>query len=135
MSNQVLWTSTIPANPTIFHERLSMETPFFQKWIAAPRSLSYYFCALMQLGRIIIFPIKSLDGVSLESAVITAGGILENDRIYAIYDTEGKVVNGKRTAKIHEMRCAFDGAIREIRLWTNADTAQQQFQLDNPGSW
>ena len=44
----------------------------------------------MQLGRITIFPIKSLDGVPVETARITSGGILENDRIYAIYDTDGK---------------------------------------------
>ena len=49
---------------------------------------------LMQLGRIIIFPIKSLDGFLVESARFTGGGILENDRVFAIYDTAGKVVNG-----------------------------------------
>jgi MOSC domain-containing protein len=70
----------------------------------------------MQLGRIFIFPIKSLDGVSLESARVTGGGILENDRAYAIYDADGKVVNGKRTARVHELRCAFDPQIREVRL-------------------
>ncbi|HEV2455075.1 MAG TPA: MOSC N-terminal beta barrel domain-containing protein, partial [Verrucomicrobiae bacterium] len=65
-------------------------------------------CALMQLGRIIIFPIKSLDGHLVESARFTAGGILENDRVFAIYDSSGKVVNGKRTPRIHELRCAYD---------------------------
>lgn len=85
---------------------------------------------LMQLGRIIIFPIKSLDGFSVESTRFTAGGILENDRIFAIYDSAGKVVNGKRTPRIHELRCVFDLAVREIRLWPNGETSQQ-FQLDD----
>ena len=62
----------------------------------------------MQLGRITIFPIKSLPGIPVETARITGGGILENDRIYAIYDAEGKVVNGKRTPRVHELRCEFD---------------------------
>ncbi|HEX3624114.1 MAG TPA: MOSC N-terminal beta barrel domain-containing protein [Verrucomicrobiae bacterium] len=84
----------------------------------------------MQLGRIIIYPIKALDGVLVESARFTAGGILENDRVYAIYDTDGKVVNGKRTPRIHELRCAFDPLFRELRLWPNGQTPQQ-FQLDN----
>lgn len=84
----------------------------------------------MQLGRIIIFPIKSLDGLVVESARFTAGGILEHDRVFAIYDAAGKVVNGKRTAKIHELRCTFDAAIREVQLWPNGQTPQQ-FQLDN----
>ncbi|HEV2319590.1 MAG TPA: MOSC N-terminal beta barrel domain-containing protein [Verrucomicrobiae bacterium] len=86
--------------------------------------------APMQLGRITIFPIKALDGVPVESARFTAGGILVNDRVFAIYDTAGKVMNGKRTPRIHELRCAFDAPIREVRLWPNGQTPQQ-FQLDN----
>ena len=85
----------------------------------------------MRVGRISIFPIKSLDGVLVESARLTVGGILENDRVFAIYDSEGKVVNGKRTARIHELRSAFDPGIREVRLWPNGQTTQQ-FQLDAP---
>ena len=85
----------------------------------------------MRLGQITIFPIKSLDGVSLEAARITGGGILENDRIYAIYDADGKVVNGKRTPRVHELRCAFDPEIREVRLRPNGENPQKQFQLDD----
>ncbi|HTR40617.1 MAG TPA: MOSC N-terminal beta barrel domain-containing protein [Pseudomonadales bacterium] len=85
----------------------------------------------MQLGRIFIFPIKSLDGVSVDSAKFTAGGILENDRVFAIYDAEGKVVNGKRTARVHDLRSQFDPQIREVRLWQK-DESPAQFQLDNP---
>jgi MOSC domain-containing protein len=85
----------------------------------------------MQLGRITIFPIKSLDGVSIETIRVTSGGILGNDRTYAIYDATGKVVNGKRTARVHELRCAFDPQVREIRLWQKSESPLQ-FQLDNP---
>lgn len=85
----------------------------------------------MQLSRIFIFPIKSLDGISVSSARFTAGGILENDRVFAIYDAEGKVVNGKRTARIHELRSEFDSPTREVRLWQKAETPVQ-FQLDHP---
>ena len=38
----------------------------------------------MHLGRIVIFPIKSLDGMVVDEAAITPGGILENDRVFAI---------------------------------------------------
>lgn len=85
----------------------------------------------MQLGRITIFPVKSLDGVSLETASVTSGGILHNDRIYAIHGADGKLVNGKRTARVHELRCEFDPQIREIRLWQNQQSPAQ-FQLDDP---
>ena len=85
----------------------------------------------MQLGRIILFPIKSLDGVSVEMARITAGGILEHDRSYAIYDSDGKVVNGKRTPRVHDLRCTFDPKITEVRL-SQKDGSPGQFQLDDP---
>ena len=91
----------------------------------------------MQLARILLFPIKSLDGFSVESASFTAGGILENDRVFAIYDRDGKVVNGKRTARVHELRSLYDSRVREVRLGPNGRTPQQ-FQLDDLtplGNW
>jgi uncharacterized protein YcbX len=86
----------------------------------------------MQLGRIQIFPIKSLDGAFVGQGRITPGGILENDRIYAIFDQDGKVVNGKRTARVHQLRCAFDSQIKEVRLWPDGGSSPLQFQLDAP---
>ncbi len=91
----------------------------------------------MYLSRIRIFPIKSLDGIAVEEARITPGGILEHDRIYAIMDSEGKVVNGKRTARVHDLRCAFAADLKEVRLWENEASAAQ-FQLGEPArlnSW
>jgi uncharacterized protein YcbX len=85
----------------------------------------------MQLGRIEIFPIKSLDGVLLEEALVTAGGILENDRIYAMLDSEGRYVNGKRLPRVHQLRCSFDASIKEVRLWQEGgETTAAQFSLD-----
>jgi len=82
------------------------------------------------LKRIEIFPVKSLDGLVLESCAITAGGILENDRVFAIVDEDGKVVNGKRTARIHQLRCTFDVRVNEIRLWPTGEiSAAAQFNL------
>jgi uncharacterized protein YcbX len=85
----------------------------------------------MHLCRIRIFPIKSLDGHAVEEARVTSGGILENDRVYAIVDRDGKVVNGKRTARVHELRCSFDAAVKEAQLWTIGG-APTQFRLDDP---
>ncbi len=87
----------------------------------------------MRLGKIQIFPIKSLDGMPIEQACITSGGILENDRVYAIFDQDGRVVNGKRTAQVHQLRCAFDAEIKEVRLWQNGESSPTQFHLDAPG--
>ena len=92
----------------------------------------------MHLGRIAIFPIKSLDGVAVEEVRITPGGILENDRVYAIVDQDGRFVNGKRTERVHQLRCSFDEGIREVRLWQSGESSQTQFRLDDPariGQW
>ena len=92
----------------------------------------------MRVSRIVIFPIKSLDGVAVQRAQLTPGGILQHDRTYAILDHDGKYVNGKRTARIHELRCEYDEAFREVRLWENGYTRAAQFCLDEPdpiGVW
>jgi uncharacterized protein YcbX len=84
----------------------------------------------VQLCRIEIFPIKSLDPVVLPECAITAGGILENDRVYAIVDLEGKVVNGKRTARVHQLRSSFSPDFKEVSLWPNGGSPTQ-FRLDD----
>ena len=43
----------------------------------------------MFLERIMVYPIKSLDGVSVMESRLTDGGILEFDRIHAIVDEKG----------------------------------------------
>ncbi|MFN3637506.1 MAG: MOSC domain-containing protein [Chloroherpetonaceae bacterium] len=68
------------------------------------------------LSRITIYPIKSLDGVSVQSASITSGGALAHDREYALFDAEGNIVNGKRTAKIHLIRAHFDESLKVVSL-------------------
>jgi uncharacterized protein YcbX len=83
------------------------------------------------LAHIEIFPIKSLDGVVLQETRITSGGFLENDRVYAIMDAEGRYVNGKRTARVHDLRCSFDASFREVRLWQTGHAAPAQFSLDD----
>lgn len=60
------------------------------------------------LTQMVIYPIKSLDGLIVDRAQISAGGALAFDRRWAIVDESGKVVNAKRTAKIHQLRSRFD---------------------------
>ena len=56
------------------------------------------------LTHLSIFPIKSLDGIAVTQAKILPSGALEHDREFALFDSNGKVVNGKRTAEIHRLR-------------------------------
>jgi uncharacterized protein YcbX len=82
------------------------------------------------LKRIEIFPIKSLDGLVLSECAITAGGILMHDRTYAIVDQEGKVVNGKRTARIHQLRSTYNTSVDEVCLKETGQSTTQQFSLE-----
>jgi uncharacterized protein len=83
------------------------------------------------LAGIYIYPIKSLDAVSITQANILASGALENDREFALFDKEGNFVNGKRYAKIHQIRSSFDFSSRRLSLAIQGSKSQNIFHLDN----
>ncbi len=87
----------------------------------------------MRLERIVIHPIKGLDGIAVGEARITPGGILENDRVFAIERGDGKFVNGKREPRVYRLRCAFDAALREVFLGVDGLANPARFALDEPG--
>ncbi|NET23838.1 MAG: MOSC domain-containing protein [Okeania sp. SIO1H5] len=59
------------------------------------------------VGRLRIYPIKSLDGCDQEQVKISSGGAFEWDRRYALVDAKGKFVNAKRFHRIHHIRTQF----------------------------
>lgn len=61
-----------------------------------------------RLARLAVYPVKSLDGKSVQSATFTAQGGLVDDRIYALVDEHGDYVNGKREPAVHRIRSGFD---------------------------
>ncbi len=99
------------------------------------------------LSQIAIYPIKSLDGLTIERSQISAGGALAFDRRWAIVDENGQVVNAKRTAKIQQIRSQFDWSIPaidgvpqlSITLQADSDDASQTFnlstELPNSAKW
>ncbi len=48
--------------------------------------------------------------------MLTSGGALAHDREYALFDSDGNIVNAKRTAKIHLIRAKFDEALKSVTL-------------------
>ncbi|MCS7210362.1 MAG: MOSC N-terminal beta barrel domain-containing protein [Chloroherpetonaceae bacterium] len=60
------------------------------------------------LERILIYPIKSLDGVGTKSAKLVEGGALQFDRKFALVDENGLFVSAKRFPLIHRLRAEFD---------------------------
>src|SRR5258708_2579365 len=88
----------------------------------------------MFLSQILVYPIKSLDGVFVKEACMTPGGILEFDRVYAIVDDAGAYVNGKRTPRVHQLRTTFDPTFREVCIWQTGDSNRNHFPLAEPKS-
>ncbi|MBI4783464.1 MAG: MOSC N-terminal beta barrel domain-containing protein [Oscillatoriophycideae cyanobacterium NC_groundwater_1537_Pr4_S-0.65um_50_18] len=82
------------------------------------------------LAKILVYPIKSLDGVEVSQASLWEGGAIAHDREFALVDESGKVVNAKRKAEIHKIRTAFDLDARMITLWLEGNSAMQSFHLD-----
>ncbi|HEY9761563.1 MAG TPA: MOSC N-terminal beta barrel domain-containing protein [Trichocoleus sp.] len=84
------------------------------------------------LARIDLYPIKSLDGVSVTQAAVLPSGALKCDRTYALFDNHGAVINAKRTAKINGVRSHFSDDLASITLWVEGSKDKATFHLDNP---
>ncbi|MDZ7960624.1 MAG: MOSC N-terminal beta barrel domain-containing protein [Aulosira sp. DedQUE10] len=82
------------------------------------------------LAKILLYPIKSFDGVEAENAKVLSSGTLEFDREFAIFDEHGNFVNGKRYAKIHLLRAEFAVLNRTISLQIPGSNSPQVFHLD-----
>lgn len=86
--------------------------------------------------RIVVYPIKSLDGLSIEQAEITEGGALAHDRKYAIVDSAGNFVNAKRFANIHEIRTSYSTDLSRVTLSAGSKEASFAFsQLNGINQW
>jgi len=81
------------------------------------------------LTRIDIFPVKSLDGVSVAQATVLDSGALECDRTYALFDSQNRFVNGKRIATIHRLRSTFSNDGESITLAVDGDSPTVTFHL------
>ena len=79
------------------------------------------------LARILIYPIKALDGVAVKQAKVMTGGALEHDREFAMLDEKNRFVNGKRNVKVHKLRAKFDGSFENVSIQTGE--AEHVFHL------
>lgn len=93
---------------------------------------------MIRLTRIMVYPIKSLDGVEVESVRVLPSGALEHDRRWALFDPQGGVVNGKRWPGVHSVRAEHDLAAGAVRL-TAPGVEPASFRLESEapaaGEW
>jgi uncharacterized protein YcbX len=69
-----------------------------------------------------LYPIKSLDPVSVKEASIGPAGGLALDRAWALYAVDGSWVNGKRNSAIHSVRAAYAEDVSTVALSVPGDT-------------
>ncbi|MCL7418270.1 MAG: MOSC N-terminal beta barrel domain-containing protein [Halalkalicoccus sp.] len=83
-----------------------------------------------RLARISLFPIKSLDAFEPERAEITPSGPIAGDRRYAMVDSEGEYVNGKRTPAVHRLRAHYAGTDRVALSTPESDPGEFSLEDD-----
>lgn len=84
---------------------------------------------MARLARIAVHPIKALDPVDCEHVQITPVGGLAGDRVYAIVDSNGGYVNGKRTDAVHRLRADVDLDANRVSL-ESPGGVPRSFDLD-----
>ncbi|MCW8132695.1 MAG: MOSC N-terminal beta barrel domain-containing protein [Planctomycetota bacterium] len=82
------------------------------------------------LAGISVYPIKSFDALFGTEILVGPQGRLLHDRAYALFDAEGKYVNGKRNAKVHRLRAKFDPHAAKVTLNLQGAAASQTFHLE-----
>jgi uncharacterized protein len=68
------------------------------------------------LSQIRLYPIKSLDPVSVPQSTISPSGGLTFDRAWALFSVDGKWVNAKRTAAVQLIRADYSADLTSVTL-------------------
>lgn len=86
------------------------------------------------ITRIDLYPIKSLDGVTVSAATLLPSGALQHDRAFALVDASGRFINGKREARIHQVRSHFSADLSTITLQTATVDQPSTFHIQRQRS-
>jgi ferredoxin-NADP reductase/uncharacterized protein YcbX len=81
------------------------------------------------LSRILIYPVKALDGVSVETVRVLPSGALADDRRFAIFDALDQYVNGKRNPRVHRLRSSYNPVTNALKLSVGADGRSRAFNV------
>lgn len=81
------------------------------------------------LEKIIIYPIKSLDGLSISEATLLKSGALKQDRQWAIFDNNERLINGKSNPKIYKLRANYDKTYTKVTLENEENNFKGTFDL------
>lgn len=82
------------------------------------------------VSKLFIYPIKSLDRVSLEKITVLRSTALKQDREFAIFDKSGRFVNGKRNPHVHAIRSKFNLETNIVSLQIQETDRAEVFHLE-----
>jgi uncharacterized protein len=85
---------------------------------------------LPHLASIFIYPVKSLEPVSVQQIRVLASGALEGDRGFAMFEAGDKFVNGKRNPLVHRLRSSFDPLTGVLRIGRAETGLTSAFHVD-----
>jgi len=85
------------------------------------------------ISKLRIYPIKSLGHIDLSEVNIGTFS-LENDRIFAMLDEDGTVINGKRDSRVNLLHTEYDLSAGSVILSKKDGAEKREFELriDNP---
>jgi len=75
-----------------------------------------------------VHPVKALSQIEVEKARITEGGVLENDRLYALIKPDGETINGIELSAVHDIDAGFDFGRERLTVETT-DGDSREFDL------
>src|SRR5262244_879203 len=75
------------------------------------------------LSNIRLHAIKGLDPVSVPEARIGPNGGLHLDRVWVLFTTDGKWINGKNNPDIHRIRAEYDPQVSSVILRVDGSAA------------
>lgn len=89
---------------------------------------------MTKLARISVYPIKSLDGFDVPASRVLPSGSLWGDRQFRLVDSDGKVMNAKRTHLIHPLRATYGYLNRTVTLLDSTTGEQITLSLEEDRS-
>jgi uncharacterized protein YcbX len=80
---------------------------------------------LPKVSRIVIYPIKSVAGIVVQSARIAPGGSLERDREFALFSMKGVILRAKENPKLQTVKAVYDLERGTVTLEDSGATSQR----------
>lgn len=85
---------------------------------------------MSRLARIAIYPLKSLDPLLVDEAVVLPNGALKHDRQFALVDPSGRFINAKRTPAVHGLVLELDPVVRMLSARRRTETEIMRWDID-----